>query len=610
MTAANAYARAMHQFVEGGTGAAAKGLSTFDSAAARKERVGEPVLWKLARARYLDMTLNAGDRAGVDAAAIAWRDLGNQFPENLTVQTAIASARAVQGNWEVMSQAVDRLHTLTGDSGLQWRLAQGRMYIQCARNQDDYVKGSLELSKLVKDVPGLAEPHVLLARALDRLGRADGAIEHLQTATQLDPSSASTGLDFAAQLVRHGEFDRAQIELDRISPLLNSVERRRAGASLYAGANAPEKGAALMEQTRGDTTATKDLFMAMLYRKEGKLDKAEDLVKTLLEQPDLATVQFAADLYLSQGRKADAEKALAMLDGLKLEPALKELIWGSYYLRTGSTAEAIKQYQAAVKIAPNRAVTWRTMAAVYMYLGMRDQAVTAIRDAAKALPEDTGLAAEVAHVDLIRESLDDQGLIGVTLAYHRDPLAGDAALEMMRLVTDARRAQRHAPPRGTAPAIHRTPRRLHARLHPPRPVLPGHGPQPRRHDRRPARHDRLHQRPRTRPHRHPGRRRLRELDRNAPLCGILEKRSQDPGADVALARALAGLGQYAAARDQLQSYIANAKANPDQFAGVLSVYASALVNLGMDKDAEAMLWPLAQKDTNCARFVGGYFADL
>ncbi|HVT81072.1 MAG TPA: tetratricopeptide repeat protein [Phycisphaerae bacterium] len=594
LTPENAFARAVNQFLGGNP---ANGLKTLDDLSARKDRIGDAVIWKLARARFLDMTFNSNDRAAIDAAAAAWKSLGNEFPDNLTVQTAITSANAAVGNWDLMSQAVDRLHAIGGDKGLQWRLAQGRMYIQCARNEDDYVKGSLALSSLVKDVPGLAEAHVLLARALVHLNRIDGAIDHLQTASQLDPNSVPIALNFATLLQTRGEFDRVQVELDRILPRVHSQDDVRVTAALYAGANAPEKGAALLEKYPGEGPANSDLLRAMIYRRQGQYDKAIALVETLLKKPDLPTVQFAAGLYLGVGRKADAEKTLALLDALKLAPAIKEMIWGAYHLQIGNYPEAVRQYQAATRIAPGNLATWRTLAAVDMLLGRRDDAITVLRDAAKALPEDKEIAAELAQADLLREALNDQGLISVALIYHRSPLAGDAALEMMRLVTDARRA--NDMPRLAAQLqqfIERHTDFMPAYIRLAQCFLE----MGRNHDAMIAA-----QRAMTVFANDPEPARIATQVAAAAqnwtemrVCAeSWKKRAQDPNADVALARALSGLGQYAAARDQVQPYIAHAKANPDQFAGVLSAYASALVNLGKDKDAQDLLWPLAQKET-------------
>ncbi len=586
-TAAIAYARAVNQFLGGD---AAGGLKGFDQAAAKPGHTGEDYIWKLARARYLDVT-------GSPDASAAWLALSDAFPANLTVQSAVASARAVAGNWDIMSKVVDRLHAISGDQGLQWRLAQGRMYIQCARNEDDYLKGSLVLNNLVKDYPALPEAHVLLSRALVHMNRMDGAVEHLQLAARLDPNSVPIAIELAALLRSRGEFDRVQQELDRITPLLRTADDRRMAAAEYARAGAAGKAVTLMEQPTATQAAPQDdLFMAMLYRKQGQIDKAQAIITKLLEKPDLATVQFAASLYLSQAKKAETEKVLALLDQIKLEPAIKELIWGSYYLETGDAAASIAQYQAAVKKAPANPVTWRSLAAVCMELGKKDDAIAAIKSGAQAVPDDKGLQAELAQADLLRQSMDDPTLAGVVMIYHRNPLAGDAALEMMKLVAEGRRAndinrlagqlqqfiERHD---DFMPAyirlaqcyadMNRTSNALTAAMHA-MSVFPN-DPEPARIATEIA----------------GATQRWSDMRTTAESW---KKRSNDPNADVALARALLGLGQYEAARNQLAPYMAVAKANPDQYAGLLSVYAGAQVNFGQEKDAEDMLWPLAQKN--------------
>jgi tetratricopeptide (TPR) repeat protein len=365
-------------------------------------------------------------------------------------------------------------------------------------------------------------------------------------------------------------------------------------------AGATDKAVALMEQSPAgaQTAPSSNLFMAMVYRKHGQLDKAEGIVKGLLEKPDLATVQFAAGLYLELGRRADAEKALALLDNIKLEPALKEMIWGAYYLQTNKPAEAIAQYQAAVKQAPANAVTWRTLSAVYMLLGAKNEAMEAIREGAKTVPTDKGLQAESRQVDLLREALDDPGLAGVVLLYHRNPLAGDAPLELMRLVTDARRAN----------DMQRLAARLQQFIERHTDFMPAYirlaqcfSEMGRANDALTAAQHAMNVFPSD-----PEPARIatqvaavsqKWSDMRSAAEAWKKRSNNDPNADVALARALTGLGQYEAARNQLRAYVAAAQANPEQYAAMLSIYAGATVNLGNEQEAMDMLWPLAQRDS-------------
>lgn len=586
-----AYARATLAFQQGNADA---GRILFEQAAANPARTGEAVNWKLAQALYLDISND-------DKALAAWQKLGNEYPDNLAVQRAIAAARTVAGHREVMSPAVERLKAINEGKGLEWRLAEGRMLVSCAKNEDDFAKTALVLSDLCKDYSGLPEAHVLLAQALVKMNRMEGAVEHMRLAAQLDPNSARIAVQLSTILLQRGDFAGAQQELERVMLRLRDPKDRRMAAVILAQTGAADKAVALMQQpgAGGSQTApTDDLLMAELLRKNGQLDQAEAIVKSKLDNADLAMVRFAAGLYMEMGRRADAEKALERLDALKLEPALKEMIWGSYYLQTGRPAEAIAQYQAAVKQAPTNGVTWRTLAAIYMVLGKRDEAMTAIRDGAKAAPADQELQAEQAQVDLIRESLEDPVLANVVMIYHRNPLTGEAPLEMMRLVTDARRAndsqrlaarlqqfiERHT---NFMPAyirlaqcfaeMGRTNDALTAAQNAMN-VFPNE-PEPARVAAQVAAVSQ------------------KWSDMRSAAEAWKKRSGNDINADISLARALTGLGQYDAARTQMRPFVAAAKqGNPERFATALAVYAAATVNLGNEQEAIDLLWPLAQKD--------------
>ena len=74
---------------------------------------------------------------------------------------------------------------------LAWRLARARMLVETTTNEASYVDGSKLLNDIIRSYPLLTEPRVLLAAALVRMNRIDGAIEQLTVATKL----ASTTLD-------------------------------------------------------------------------------------------------------------------------------------------------------------------------------------------------------------------------------------------------------------------------------------------------------------------------------------------------------------------------------------------------------------------------------
>jgi tetratricopeptide (TPR) repeat protein len=81
------------------------------------------------------------------------------------------------------------------------------------------------------------------------------------------------------------------------------------------------------------------------------------------------------------------------------------------------------------------------------------------------------------------------------------------------------------------------------------------------------------------------------------LASVWKERSPAEAieADVAVARSRIGQGQYSTAFDQLEPYAAAAKTDPDRYAELLTIRATALVKSVRVAEADALLWPLATR---------------
>jgi tetratricopeptide (TPR) repeat protein len=587
------YARAVDRYIAGD---AAAGLKLIGDAAARSGATGDAgAAWLLLRTQYLDLT-------GDPSARRAWAELVAAFPDDLSVQQAAASARAVRGDWEFQEPVIERLRRLGGDGALAWRLARARLMVEFPRNDGDYAQGSVLLSQIIREVPALPEPHVLMARALVRMNRVDAAIEHLQTAAKYEPTSVSIALQLAGLHQSRNDFERVRQELERVGPHMHRPEQRQRAAMLLAQQGNQEQAVKLLEeqkaqQVAGAPSSGEDLLLAVLYRRNGQVDKAEAALRRLLEQeqPPLAAVELAVLLYAGQGRRAEAEKVLARLEGMKLEPGVKNLAWGSYRAQLGEVARAAEHYRAATAEAPANAAAWRVLIAAEMAQGMPDAARAAVEAARRALPSDKGLAYLDDQFELLREAAADAGLLPVVLSVVRDPLNSDAAMGLVRIVVDGRRSN----------DADRLASRLRQLADEHRDFLPARLQliQCYRSSGRPA--DALTA----------AKQAMGALEANPASAKVVvqvaaeQERWQDvltaaqawkqraPAeslpADVAAARAQVGLGQAEAALERLKPHLPAAAADPDQNADLVTVRAMALAACGRGGEAAELLWPLA-----------------
>ena len=122
-----------------------------------------------------------------------------------------------------------------------------------------------------------------------------------------------------------------------------------------------------------------------------EMDKVEALCPKIKAAPTEDGVRVLALYYASQGRTADAEKALALLDGLDLPPGRRETVLADYYSQFGSRDQAMAAFLAATKAAPQDPITWYRLIIAHILLGEGDKAVAAAAEALKGLPEDAVL---------------------------------------------------------------------------------------------------------------------------------------------------------------------------------------------------------------------------
>jgi predicted Zn-dependent protease len=586
LTASLAYAQAIDRLI---TDKADAGLQLFDDLAKRSGKT-EDTIWRLARAQYLDTTANS-------AAAAAWVALGDANPDDVAVQQAAASARSVRGDWDFMERTVKRLDVITGGKGLTPKLARARLLVEAARNVNDYEEGSVLLNGIIREYPQLPEARVLLARALVEMKRTDGAIEQLSRAAQLDPTSVPIAVQLAALLQSKGDFERVRQELDRVSPFIRSPAQRRQAALMLAQQGSGKEAVELLEQDQKEV-GEGDLLLAMLYARRQQFDKVEPILAKLMEKPELATIQFAASFYALTGRRTDAEKALAQLDSLKLEPGVREATLGNYHAQIGNAAEAVKWFTAATEKAPANASAWRALATIQMAAGQVTEALSTLERAAAAVPSDEGFAVLKQHANLFKEAATDENLRPVLIAIVRDPANSNTALELLRIVSDARQSH----------DLEKLASRLQQLAERKSDFLPVHIQLAQCYLTMGRTSEAISTAKRaatTFPN-------STEAARVAVQVCAAAQRWEDTleeaqkwkkrinenpqTADLAIARAFLGLKRYDSAVSQLQPYVAAAQAEPNRFPDVVASYTLALAGAGRAQAARDLIWPLASTE--------------
>jgi tetratricopeptide (TPR) repeat protein len=376
----------------------------FVDDARKRKPVGGDVAWRVAWARYLDSIKDG-------RAAAEWVAIGDDpaVKGNVLVQRMALASPSVQHDSAFLKRCADRVQALTGDQGVTWRLAQVKILLQEPPGRINYGEASRLLREVITLTPDDIEARLMLALVLERTGNPRGSIEHALYAVQHKPTPSSR-LTLASLYESQSEHEKAREQLAALDVAQLNPAQRLAAARVYGFQGDTASALKLMEPIPvAELDAAGGAFLADVYRRGNRPEKAEALYKQLFDRTDLtgpvqSLVLGAADFYAAAGRAEDAAKTLARLDGLTLAPGVADAARGDFFARHGDAAKALEHYRAAVKAAPADESLWRALVLHHLRAGQTNEALAAADDAAKAAPGGKALVAFRQNADLVRRA--------------------------------------------------------------------------------------------------------------------------------------------------------------------------------------------------------------
>jgi tetratricopeptide (TPR) repeat protein len=357
--------------------------------AARAKAATDAEGWDLAYARFLEIARDP-------SAKTEWLALGDKYPKDSRVQWLVLSAPSIQADHQAAGKTIERLRPLIGDEDFNFKLARARWLLQEKPGQTEVTEATSMLTEMAKGSPDVLAPHVLLAQCFEMNGNQTGAIEQLEMAAALSPDSTAVLIELTRLLESQGSNEKAAIYLKQLvaSTTLSDTERRQI-AGLLARGGQPDRAITLMEggMESGGGSAASRLMLASLYADRGQSAKAAALLDELMKQPTLDVIREASTFYAMHGRMQDAQHAIAQLADLKLDPGVVAAEQGDFTARFGKPEEAVADYQAALKADPANGQIWRRLISFQLFTGQAADAQATIDRAVAALPSDKGLAA-------------------------------------------------------------------------------------------------------------------------------------------------------------------------------------------------------------------------
>jgi tetratricopeptide (TPR) repeat protein len=576
-----------------------KGADAVESLKSARAKSGSPdaLAWKLATARLLDL-------AGDGGAKPAWAELAEHNPDALAIQRAALEARSVRADRELSDKIIDRMHGISGDDGIVWKVARAKWILAGRPDEKDLVKASQLLNEAIRVDGDGVETRVLLAQVLERLGNTAGASEQMGVAAQKDGGSAPVVLQYARLLQARGNAGQARQQLDKLLEQGKlSPEQKTAAAILLLQQGASDRALPVLKSIETPSDEVQ-MLLAAAYRLQGQPEKAGDIYRQLVAaKPGVGTIRAMADFLDSQGRRAEAESTLSMLDKLDLKPGTKEALLAEYLSAHGRGQEAVQKLREATTKAPDMAAAWRGLVLQLVALGKGDEAVTAAADGLRSVKQDEVLSGAVQHGELLKAAAADPLLVGVACGLATNP-KNAAAAEALRAVLEAKRTK--GDPKALATKLRaladQDPRSLPLQLLAmnvciaagqlddavalgtrasaafPNEAEPiAFTIEALVRDTRPGQADRW--------------------SRIADLAQALRERSKgDPlAADMAAASAQLNLGHADQAIATLRPHLQRIQAEPKKYPVAIMTYAQAQLRAGRADDAAQLLWPLAQQ---------------
>jgi tetratricopeptide (TPR) repeat protein len=220
--------------------------------------------------------------------------------------------------------------------------------------------------------------YYIKGKALDATGKQSSALENLQKALALEPSSQEFLLGTAELYAREGKHQQAYEVLqraDKVAPGSPAILRPLILEASFAGRGTEVQEAA--EQLATKSEDPKDLFVAAsVFLKSTRQDEAIPLLQKYLDKyPDDPTAWVGLGLgYEDQKKFPEAQKAFE--SALKADPKFAEAEYqlGVITEVSGNSAEASQHYERALQMEPNHVPAMTKLGKLYLEAGQYQKA--------------------------------------------------------------------------------------------------------------------------------------------------------------------------------------------------------------------------------------------
>jgi len=311
--------------------------------------------------------------------------LAHDLPDDVLIQRELLRCEKVIKEPGRSQQLVNKIKSIEGEEGWQWRYEQARIWFAQDNFKDQYPQTISLLKENLLANPDDQTSRMLLAAAYEQAGQLQLAISTYREALNRSPQDLRIIVPTVAALYRANEYDRADEILQRAAgqklfhPDLKKLELR---SYLRRG----ELGSAsdVLEDLLTDDPNNLAVLLSLARIKmwQNKFAEAGELLDKLkIQDPNSLQVAVAqVELNVRQGKSAEA---IALCDELinNLNNASAYILRARTFVSLGEPNKAIEDFEHAITTEPNNVGAWVARSDFYRSIGQLDKAIADIQQA-------------------------------------------------------------------------------------------------------------------------------------------------------------------------------------------------------------------------------------
>ncbi len=312
------------------------------------------------------------------------------LPNNILVQRELLRCEKVIKDSDRAQQLVNKIKSIEGEEGWQWRYEQARIWLAQDNFKDRYPQTISLLKENLLANPDDQTSRMLLAHSYERAGQLQLAISTYRQALNRSPRDIRIIVPTVAALYKANEYDRVDEILQRAAgeklfhPELKKLELQ----SYLRRGQLSSASDILQDFISNDPNNQANRFsLALLYMRQDKFAEAGGLLDKLkIQDPNSLLVTVAqVDLNVLQGK---SDEAIQICDEIvnNFNNASAYILRARTYASLGDPNKAIEDFEHAATTEPNSIEVWAAKSDFYRSIDQLDKAIADIQQALSLVP--------------------------------------------------------------------------------------------------------------------------------------------------------------------------------------------------------------------------------